>query len=128
VQLLQLQDGDVRVIIPANAPIAKDGSFVFAKVPTGTYVIQARTQTGFGALPIQVTDDRPVEHRVTALAARTIKGKFVFEGPAPASPAGFRLNVQPTDFVADRSAACGRQASSSTTTGRSSCLGSSTRA
>ena len=99
VQLLQLQDEDVRVIIPANAPIAKDGSFVFAKVPTGTYVLQARTQTGFGALPIQVIDNRPVEHRVTALAARTIKGKFVFEGPAPASTAGFRLNVQPTDFV-----------------------------
>ena len=99
VQLLQLQDEDVRVIIPANAPVAKDGSFVFANVPTGKYVIQARATTGFGALPIQVIDDRPVEHRVAMLAPRTIKGRFVFEGQAPGAPAGFRLNVQPTDFV-----------------------------
>jgi len=99
IQLLQLQDQDVRVIIPANAMVGKDGSFVFANVPVGTYVLQARTATGFGSLSIQVNDDRPIQHRVIAMAPRTIKGQFVFEGPAPAATTGFRLNVQPTDFV-----------------------------
>ena len=99
VQLLQMQDGDIRVVIPANAAIGTDGSFVFSKVPTGSYVLQARSKSGFGALPIQVIDDRPVEYRVTTLTPRTIKGQFVFEGVTPASTEGFRLNVQPTDFV-----------------------------
>jgi hypothetical protein len=99
VQLLQMQDGDVRVFIPANTAVANDGSFVFSKVPTGSYVLQARSNSGFGALPIEVIDDRPVEYRVATLAPRAIKGRFIFEGAAPASTAGFRLNVQPTDFV-----------------------------
>lgn len=99
VQLLQTQDDDVRVVIPANAMLANDGSFVFPKVPTGSYVLQARSKSGFGALPIQVLDDRQTVYQVTTLAPRTIKGRFVFEGAAPASAEGFWLSVRPTDFV-----------------------------
>jgi hypothetical protein len=97
--MLQTQGGDVRAIIPANVMASANGSFVIRNVPQGSYVIQARTQRGFGTATILVNDRDLTGVAITATPPRTARGRIDFEGGAPPAKEQVTLQVAPTDFV-----------------------------
>ena len=100
VMLAQINGGDVRLIVPARASTAADGTFTFTNVPFGTYVLQATAAAGFGSLTVAV--DRPDVSGLTIPVRRraTMRGRLVFEGDAaPAAGTRVRVTARPVDFV-----------------------------
>jgi len=100
VLLVQTHSGDLRAGFPANGALGADGSFTFHHVPWGTYVLQATSQTSFGSLPISVEAAALTDLRLKVSSGATLRGRFVFEGDAPPSPASFaRVASMPIDLV-----------------------------
>jgi hypothetical protein len=97
--MLQTQGGDVRAIIPANVPVGADGKFSIRNVPQGSYVLQARSQRGFGTALIVVSDRDVTDVAIAALPPRTARGRVVFEGGNPPAKEQVQILVGPTDFV-----------------------------
>jgi hypothetical protein len=92
---------------PRTAQAGADGSFAFANVPSGEYVVQVMTPgapastTGtptvhFGMQYVNVTDADPVPVTVRASAGSTIEGRIIDEGSAPAQ--SLSVYPFPTDF------------------------------
>ncbi len=102
VMLIPTSGGDVRAAIMARGESDPAGRFVFRNVASGTYAIQGfgRPVGGgnlgrapFGAL--QVTVDGDLSNLAVKIApGATLRGRVVFEGPAP-QPAPDRVRVVP---------------------------------
>jgi len=97
--MLQTQGGDVRAIIPANAQVGVDGKFSIRNVPQGTYVLQSRSQRGFGTALISVNDRDLSDVAIALVPPRTARGRIVFEGGVPPTKEQVRIGIGPTDFV-----------------------------
>jgi hypothetical protein len=98
-QMLQTQGGDVRTIIPANAIVGTNGSFVYRNVPQGTYVLQARSPKGFGMLLLTVSDRDVTDLAIAIQPPRTARGRITFDGGTPPARSDVQIAVRPVDFV-----------------------------
>jgi hypothetical protein len=102
--LLPTEDGGLRSTTMATTTTTADGSFVFRRVPAGTFMVQAFGRSEFGAAPGLVpstADGAPdTRIRVELHPLRTARGRIVFEGSAPRPmPDGVRIAFTPTDFL-----------------------------
>jgi len=106
--LVPTTDGDVRAEILAKGQSGPDGTFVLRDVPAGDYALQAfgRTLTGtnqaaatFGSL--QVTVGGNLSNLVVKTSpAVTLRGRVIFEGPAPPpDPSKLVFNPVPVEFA-----------------------------
>jgi hypothetical protein len=93
--------------VPVGAKILGDGSFEFANVPPGQYVIQAyrgrsnpSTEGEFGALPVTVDGVDVTELVLRTSPGSTIKGRLTFDGADP--PRG-TIDLSPVPVDADLS-------------------------
>jgi hypothetical protein len=103
------QDRQSIAVPPTMASLAPDGSFEFAGVPPGEYVLQAhgrRPQQSPAGMPegeftsryLTVGDQNLRGLALTTSRGSTVRGRFVFEGEAPHDVA---ITAFPVDF--DRS-------------------------
>ena len=98
-QMLQTQGGDVRAIIPANTTISASGAFTYRNVPQGSYVLQARSNRGFGMTLLTVGDRDVTDVAITIQPPRTARGLVTFEGGTPPPKEAVQVYVRPVDFV-----------------------------
>jgi len=102
-RLLQTHEGDVASLLGVQGETRPDGTFEFAGVPVGTYVLQSTTDPPrheFASKELQVveTDVNDIELRMSAgVAAR---GHITFEGEAPLPTADdIQLVAEPVEFI-----------------------------
>jgi hypothetical protein len=102
INLLQMQNGDVRAMIQARARTEPDGAFSFRSVPYGSYVIQASGGTqGFASLRVNVDKPEVADLRLPLQQPGTARGRIEFaepEVPAP-PPSRVRIFPRPVNFV-----------------------------
>jgi hypothetical protein len=106
--LVPTTDGDVRAEILTKSQTGTDGTFAIPNVPTGSYSLQAfgRAVTGansatptFGALQLDV-DGNVSGLVLKTTPAVTLRGRIVFEGPAPRpDPSKVVFTPVPVDFA-----------------------------
>jgi hypothetical protein len=104
VLLFPSDGGQVPAAVIARTMSGPDGSFGFAGVPAGHYVLQAvgsdptRLEFGFGE--VMVDGRHHVTTVVVVSAGRTARGRVTFEGGKPASARALvRPVARPTEFV-----------------------------
>lgn len=108
VMLVPTSGGDVRAAIMARGVTDPGGRFVFRNVASGTYAIQGfgRPEGGgnlarapFGALQVTVEGDL-ANLAVKVTPGATLRGRIVFEGPAPLPvPDRVRVIPSPVNFA-----------------------------
>jgi hypothetical protein len=99
VRLATSQRSGGLIMPPRMTPVGADGTFSFADVPRGDYVVQAigRATGDFGLAHVRVSDSESVRVTITALPSSTIEGRLVTEG-AEVGTAGFVVASVSTDF------------------------------
>jgi protocatechuate 3,4-dioxygenase beta subunit len=78
--LYQIQEGDIRAIVPARATADKDGSFLIRNVPMGTYLLEADGPQRYGNLTVAVTEREVGGLSVVMREPVSIRGRLIFEG------------------------------------------------
>lgn len=100
VMLLQLHNGDIRMIVPARATADADGFFSIDNVPVGSFVAQAFGVSGFASGMVTVSPQETATVALTTAPRSSVRGRFVFDGPdGPALLNRIRISTTPTDFV-----------------------------
>lgn len=105
--------GSVRLIVsrgpaaatwtPLSAAVAPDGTFTFANVPSGEYLVQAfgargpGRQAEFGVAPVSVTDRDPRPVTVRTSPGAVLEGVIVVEGQPQSRAATVALAAVPSD-------------------------------
>lgn len=80
VTLYQLQDGDIRTIVPARATADRDGSFLIRNVPMGTYLVEAEDPTRYGNLTVTVMEREVAGVSIVVREPISIRGRLIFDG------------------------------------------------
>jgi len=105
------------LLAPGTARTARDGSFTLGSVPPGDYTLQARSvqtitstqgdsvmvfrataigaggaEAEFGSTPVSIGGDDIQNLILVTSKGATATGRVIFDGPAPASLAGFRVS------------------------------------
>jgi protocatechuate 3,4-dioxygenase beta subunit len=109
--LYQLQDGDIRTVVPARATAGKDGSFLIRNVPMGSYLLEADAPPRYGNLTVTLAESEAAGLSVVLRDPISIRGRLIFDGDhdLPARSEVFLQAYQP-DWLAGP---VGRRAQSS---------------
>ncbi len=101
VTLFQLQDGDIRTIVPARTTADKDGSFLIRNVPMGTYLVEADDPARYGNLTVTMTEREAAGVSIVVREPVSIRGRLIFDGDqgVPARSDVFLQAFQP-DWLA----------------------------
>jgi protocatechuate 3,4-dioxygenase beta subunit len=78
--LYQLQDGDIRTIVPARATADRDGSFLIRNVPMGTYLVEAEDPTRYGNLTVTMAEREVPGVSIVVREPISIRGRLTFDG------------------------------------------------
>jgi hypothetical protein len=101
--LFQLTDGDLLSFVGGRGGSDTDGSFRFADVPVGSYVLQALASPPaqeFGSIVVQVEEAGASGLALKVSPGAAARGRIVFEGDAPPPrPQDVRLFPRPVEFV-----------------------------
>jgi len=100
VLLLQLHNGDIRMIVPARTTVDADGFFSIDNVPVGSFVAQAIGRGGFARATVTVSPRETATVELTTAPPSAVRGRIVIEG-APDSSLLKKIAISaiPTDFV-----------------------------
>jgi hypothetical protein len=79
--------------------IGASGAFTYRNVPQGSYVLQARSNRGFGMALLTVGDRDVTDVAITIQPPRTARGLVTFEGGTPPAKEAVQIFVRPVDFV-----------------------------
>ena len=98
--LLQLHNGDIRMVVFARATTDADGFFSIDNVPVGSFVAQAFGVSGFASAMVTVSPHEAATVELATAPPSAVRGQFVFDGPSdPSLLKRIRISTSPTDFV-----------------------------
>jgi len=98
--LLQLHNGDIRMIVPARTTADADGFFSIDNVPVGSFVAQTFGASGFASGRVTVSPQETAMVELTTAPPSAARGRIVFEGAGDSSLLKkIGISAVSTDFV-----------------------------